>query len=65
MTRLVHLTIVAYNMLNDVMDGFAWERILTNIITFKLSFSFHQSTWNQGPIELESFSTPFWLENKH
>ncbi|CAM4763751.1 unnamed protein product [Rotaria magnacalcarata] len=65
MTRLVHLTIVAYDIYNDIIDGFAWERILANIITFKFLFSFHESTWTQEPIELESFRTPFWLENKH
>ncbi|CAF1929997.1 unnamed protein product [Rotaria magnacalcarata] len=65
MTRLVHLTIVAYDIYNDIIDGFAWERILANIITFKFLFSFHESTWTQEPIELESFRTLFWLENKH
>jgi len=29
MARLAHLTIVAYDMYNDVIDGVAWERILT------------------------------------
>lgn len=41
MIRLVHFTIVAYYISNDMIDGVAWERILTNIITFKFSFRFH------------------------
>ncbi|UJR10602.1 hypothetical protein I4U23_014799 [Adineta vaga] len=48
----------------DIIDGAAWERVLHNITTFKFSFSFHKSTWTQESVELESFSTPFWLEEK-
>ncbi|CAF3897218.1 unnamed protein product [Rotaria sordida] len=65
MTSLVQLTIIAYNIYNSEIDGVAWEQILTNIITFKFLFRFHEKTWNQEPIGLEMFSTPFWLENKH
>ncbi|CAF4541374.1 unnamed protein product [Rotaria socialis] len=45
MTRLVHLTIVVYDMYNDIIDGFAWERILTNIITFKTPFWLDNKHW--------------------
>lgn len=51
-------------MLNDIVDGMAWERILNKIITFKFSFMFEDSIWSEEPIRLDSFCTPFWLEKK-
>ena len=49
----------------DMTNGIAWEEILINIITFKFSFSFHNSTSISEPIELDSFRSLFWLEKKH
>jgi hypothetical protein len=45
MKRLTHFIIIAYSVYHDMSDGAAWERILTKIISFKFSFSFHKSTW--------------------
>jgi hypothetical protein len=63
MKRLTHLIIIADNMLHDV-SGAAWERLLTKIISFKFSFSFHKSTWVEEPIKLDSFQSSFWVEKK-
>ncbi|CAF4657371.1 unnamed protein product [Rotaria sp. Silwood2] len=49
-------------MYNDVCDGLAWERILTNIISFKFMFSFEE---NHDLIQLHSFRSSFWLEQNH
>jgi hypothetical protein len=65
MIRLVHLSIVANNIHNDMADGAAWEQILINIITFTFSCSFHESVSTKEPIELDSFRSSFWLEKKH
>ena len=64
MRKLTHLIIIASNVYNDMADGSAWERILTEIISFKFSFTFHKSTWVEKPMKLDSFQSSFWLEKK-
>lgn len=64
MIRLVHLTIIGEDMKDDMADAVAWEQILTNMLTFKFSFSFHRSTSTSETIEFDSFRSSFWLEKK-
>ncbi|CAF3144840.1 unnamed protein product [Rotaria socialis] len=64
-TKLIHFAIAACKIFNDVVDGIAWERILSKIITFKFSFMFDDSVWTKKSIRLDSFRTPFWLEKKN
>ncbi|CAF4536059.1 unnamed protein product [Rotaria sp. Silwood1] len=62
MIKLNQLVITGNQMYNDVCDGLAWERILTNIISFKFMFSFEE---NHDLIQLDSFRSSFWLEQNH
>ncbi|CAF3176215.1 unnamed protein product [Rotaria socialis] len=64
MKRLTHLIIIASDAFRDVTDGDEWERILTKIKSFKFLFRFHESTWTEEAISLDSFQSLFWLENK-
>jgi hypothetical protein len=64
MRRLTDLIIIASDVYNDMSDGAAWERILARIISFKFSFTFHEKTWIEEPIKLDSFQSLFWLEKK-
>ncbi|CAF4943276.1 unnamed protein product, partial [Rotaria sp. Silwood2] len=62
MIKLNQLVITGNQMYNDICDGLAWERILTNIISFKFMFSFEE---NHDLIQLDSFRSSFWLEQNH
>ena len=62
MTKLNQLIIIGDHMYNDVCDGLSWERILKHISSFKFIFSFEG---NNDLIQLDSFRSSFWLEQKH
>jgi len=51
-------------MYNDIGDGIAWKPILTRISSFKFLFTFHERTWTEEPIKLDSLQSLFWLEKK-
>ncbi|CAF4085932.1 unnamed protein product [Rotaria sordida] len=65
MTQLTHFTIIADYVGYDMIDGIAWSRLLKTIVIFKFKFVFKESMFKQSPIDLTSFRTSFWLEEKH
>ncbi|CAF1417767.1 unnamed protein product [Rotaria sordida] len=65
MTQLTHFTIISDYVGYDMTDGIAWSRLLKTIVIFKFKFVFKESMFKQSPIDLTSFRTSFWLEEKH
>ncbi|CAF4157106.1 unnamed protein product [Rotaria sordida] len=62
--RLVYLTITADNVDSDMADGFAWARSLQDIKHFEFKLKFIYDAFEQQPLNLDSFRTKFWLEEK-
>ena len=48
----------------DIMDGNAWEQMTANLVTFDFSFRFTSDFDEDIHLDLTSFRTPFWLEEK-
>lgn len=57
--RLLHLDLAA-SIGRDVIDGERWERNVKDLVTFKFIFY----TYIGNLQELDSFRTPFWLDEK-
>jgi len=64
MTHLIHFTLVADNVQNDMANGDQWAQLLSAIITFKFKFTFCKNALIQKPLDLHSFHTSFWLVEK-
>ena len=62
--KLTYLTVIAVNLDSDMANGFAWGRLLTDIEHFEFKLQFHWSAFSRQPIDLDSFRTKFWLEDK-
>jgi hypothetical protein len=62
--RLAYLTVIAENVNSDMADGFAWTRLLQQIKHFQFVFRFSYNVFQQQPLNLDSFRTKFWLEEK-
>jgi hypothetical protein len=62
--ELTYLTVIADNLDSDMADGFAWATLLTDIEHFEFKLQFHWSAFSREPINLDSFRTKFWLEDK-
>ncbi|CAF1145848.1 unnamed protein product [Rotaria sordida] len=60
MTRLTHLSLNISNVESDMINGDAWTPLLTRIIIFQFVFKIS----NGVNIDLHSFRTRFWLEEK-
>ncbi|CAF3307220.1 unnamed protein product [Rotaria sp. Silwood2] len=60
MTRLTHLCLNIFNVESDMINGHAWIPLLTRIIIFQFVFSIS----NKVDVNLDSFRTRFWLEEK-
>ncbi|CAF2137259.1 unnamed protein product [Rotaria magnacalcarata] len=60
MRHLTYLTIFANVLRGDIVDGERWARLVNNIVTFKFSFLIS----NRECVNLNSFRTRFWLEEK-
>ncbi|CAF3092553.1 unnamed protein product [Rotaria sp. Silwood2] len=60
MTRLTHLTLNIDDVESDMINGHAWIPLLTRIIIFQFAFSIS----NKNDVDLDSFRTRFWLEEK-
>ncbi|CAF3930779.1 unnamed protein product, partial [Rotaria sp. Silwood1] len=60
MTCLTHLTLNIKNVKSDMINGHAWIPLLTRIITFQFVFSISK----KDDVDLDSFRTRFWLEEK-
>ncbi|CAF3266540.1 unnamed protein product, partial [Rotaria sp. Silwood2] len=65
MTQLTYLKIISDSVGYDMADGIAWSRLLKTVVIFKFKFSFKKSTFTHPPVDLTSFRTSFWLEEKH
>jgi hypothetical protein len=60
MIRLTHLTLHIIETKSDLINGHAWIPLLTRIIVFQFMFEISKS----DNVDLDSFRTPFWLEEK-
>jgi hypothetical protein len=67
LTQLTYFTIISREVRYDMADGITWARLLKTVVTFKFSFTFDHYTVRPSisSIDLASFRTPFWLEEKH
>ena len=65
LVHLTHLTLILNNVVHDVANGFVWARLLKSISIFKFVFTFSWRTVTLPAIDLASFRTPFWLDEKH
>lgn len=64
MPRLVYLTVLADDFSNTMADGFSWAKLLKDIKHFQFKLHFHWLSFNEQQINLNSFRTKFWLEEK-
>ncbi|CAF4328689.1 unnamed protein product, partial [Rotaria sordida] len=62
--RLTYLTIIADNVDIDMANGFAWAQLLKYIKHFEFKFEFYYNAFEQQSLNLDSFRTKFWLEEK-
>jgi hypothetical protein len=62
--QLTHLTLLADDVGEDIADGIAWEPLLRKIKHFHFQFLFDPRVFMQQPINLDSFRTKFWREEK-
>lgn len=62
--RLAYLAVIAENVNSDMADGFAWTQLLQQIKHFQFVFRFSYNVFQQQPLNLDSFRTKFWLEEK-
>jgi hypothetical protein len=60
MIRLTHLTLHIKNVENDSCNGHRWIQLLTRIIVFQFIFEIS----DKNHVDLDSFRTRFWLEEK-
>jgi hypothetical protein len=60
MTRLTHLTLHIDKANSDLINGHTWIPLLTKIIVFQFMFGISK----KDNVDLDSFRTPFWLEEK-
>ncbi len=60
MIRLTHLTLDIDNTESDLINGHTWIPLLTRIIVFQFVFRISRN----DNIDLDSFRTQFWLEEK-
>ena len=63
--QLTDLTVITTSVQHDMADGWTWSRLLKSISTFKFVLTFKKSIFTPPAIDLTSFRTPFWLEEKH
>ncbi|CAF0948898.1 unnamed protein product [Rotaria sordida] len=62
--QLIYLIVIAENVNSDMADGFAWARLLRHIKHFEFKLEFSYNAFEQEPLNLDSFRTKFWLEEK-
>jgi hypothetical protein len=65
LVQLTDLTVISNNVQYDMADGWTWSQLLKSISTFKFVFTFFDNTFTSPAIDLTSFRSPFWLEEKH
>ncbi|CAF3311328.1 unnamed protein product [Rotaria sp. Silwood2] len=62
--RLTYFKIIASHLNSDMADGYAWTQLLQHIEHFELELEFNSNVFEQQPLNLDSFRTKFWLEEK-
>lgn len=62
--RLTYLTVIASDLAVDMADGFAWAELLKDIEHFEFNLQFRWIGFGDQWINLDSFRTKFWLEEK-
>jgi hypothetical protein len=62
--QLANLIVIADDLDSDMADGFAWARLLQEIKHFECKLQFDSNAFIQQSINLNSFRTTFWLEEK-
>ncbi len=62
--QLAHLIVIADDLDSDMADGFAWARLLQEVKHFKCKLQFFWDAFISQPINVNSFRTKFWLEEK-
>ncbi|CAF3619194.1 unnamed protein product [Rotaria sordida] len=62
--RLDYLTVIADDLNNDMADGIAWAELLQEVKHFECKLQFYWDAFTDEPINLNSFRTKFWLEEK-
>ncbi|CAF3447372.1 unnamed protein product [Rotaria sp. Silwood1] len=63
-SRLDYLTVIADDLDNDMADGSAWAELLKKVKHFECKLHFYCGAFTDEPINLNSFRTKFWLEEK-
>ena len=62
--QLTDLTVIGNDIQYDMVDGWTWSRLLKSIVTFKFVFIFARIISTSATIDLTSFRSSFWLEEK-
>ncbi|CAF2974343.1 unnamed protein product [Rotaria sp. Silwood2] len=63
-SRLDYLTVIADDLNNDMANGSAWAELLQEVKHFECKLHFYWRAFTSTPINLDSFRTKFWLEEK-
>ncbi|CAF3339924.1 unnamed protein product [Rotaria socialis] len=64
LSRLEYLTVIADDLNSDMADGHAWAELLQEIKHFECKLQFYWDAFSHQPVNLDSFRTKFWLEEK-
>ncbi|CAF2130274.1 unnamed protein product [Rotaria magnacalcarata] len=64
LSRLEYLTVIADDLNSDMADGNAWAELLQEIQHFECKLQFYWDAFSHQPVNLDSFRTKFWLEEK-
>ena len=62
--QLTDLTVIGNDIQYDMVDGWTWSRLLKSIVTFKFVFILDRIISTSATIDLTSFRSSFWLEEK-
>jgi hypothetical protein len=62
--KLAYLSINAFDVNSDMVNGFTLSRLLQQIKYFEFKFEFSDHAFGQQRFNLDSFRTKFWLEEK-
>lgn len=62
--QLGYLTVIANDLDSDMADGNAWAELLREVKHFDCKLQFCWNAFTEQSINLDSFRTKFWLEEK-
>lgn len=62
--RLEHLTVIVDDARMNLADGSLWAAVLREVNDFQMRLSFPADVFLRQSMDLESFRTKFWLEEK-